>query len=130
MPVNEKRVLRASIVGALVGGAWGALGSVIALDTMLGALLLPCFICPPIQYSCGGPSDVATLFVFGILWHAVGVATVFGTWTALRTWRRAGHCGRCKYDLRGSPNGICPECGMPFDPEKIEAEIREKYPPG
>lgn len=26
-------------------------------------------------------------------------------------WVGAGLCGECGYDLRGSPSGVCPECG-------------------
>lgn len=32
-----------------------------------------------------------------------------------RVFAREGICVRCGYDLRGSENGRCPECGMPFE---------------
>jgi hypothetical protein len=28
------------------------------------------------------------------------------------SWRRAGRCLHCGYDLRGSTDGVCPECGL------------------
>ena len=45
-------------------------------------------------------------------------ALIFGIWPTLalgrhikRRYFSAGICRKCGYDLRGSPSGVCPECG-------------------
>ena len=35
-----------------------------------------------------------------------------------------GHCTTCGYNLRGSPGGICPECGTPFEGHRTKPAIR------
>jgi predicted amidophosphoribosyltransferase len=32
-------------------------------------------------------------------------------------------CPNCRYDLRATTTGICPECGTPFDPKHIPPQL-------
>jgi len=48
---------------------------------------------------------------------------LFGTWPAIaltrhikRRYFSPGICRKCGYDLRGSPSGVCPECGRGSNP--------------
>ncbi len=48
---------------------------------------------------------------------------LFGTWSAIalkhhikRRYFTEGICRKCGYDLRGSPSGVCPECGLASNP--------------
>lgn len=52
----------------------------------------------------------------GFRWIGLGVlifaAGVFANAMCWHTWRRAGRCRKCKYDMRHSVGVICPECGL------------------
>lgn len=37
------------------------------------------------------------------------------------------YCRRCSYDLRGSPNSICPECGTRFDRNNALTYVTNKW---
>ena len=57
----------------------------------------------------GSSTNVARVFV--PLWAGLLLALP-AIFHAVRT--PAGHCGKCRYDLRGVPGTIvCPECGQP-----------------
>jgi hypothetical protein len=52
---------------------------------------------------------------------------LFGTWPAVALTRHIkrryftdGVCRSCGYDLRGSPSGICPECGRSSNPQRCK----------
>jgi hypothetical protein len=45
------------------------------------------------------------------VWPAVWGAGAVWRVVRRRRWRRAGRCGACGYDLRGTGGGRCPECG-------------------
>jgi hypothetical protein len=66
--------------------------------------------------SGGGPSIDLRPVVLGIDCVAAGLAVVLvRLWLVKRSRRvalRHGMCARCGYDLRGSPTGRCPECGV------------------
>lgn len=54
---------------------------------------------------------------------------LFGLWPAIalslhikRRYFTEGICRSCGYDLRGSPSGVCPECGRPPRKEKTPAK--------
>ncbi len=65
----------------------------------------------------GGVSCAVVGLVF------VVIACAYVVWLR-RLKVRAGCCGRCGYDLRGSANsGRCPECGRPF-PRKVASGER------
>ncbi len=73
----------------------------------------------------------------GWTWHGTSITfplwlptLLFGTWPAIaltrhlkRRYFTTGICRKCGYDLRGSPSGICPECGRSSKPP------RDKAPP-
>jgi hypothetical protein len=50
---------------------------------------------------------INTIFYAGVLWLLFMIPG--GVRRAVR--RKRGLCSRCGYDLRASPNGVCPECG-------------------
>ena len=37
------------------------------------------------------------------------------------------HCPACDYDLRGTTEAVCPECGTPFTPAGIAARARYRW---
>jgi predicted amidophosphoribosyltransferase len=49
------------------------------------------------------------------------LATVTRSYVRMRR-RRAGHCERCSYNLRGLPEPRCPECGTAFEPPEFADE--------
>ncbi len=80
--------------------AWGGLGAVITVGSVLG---LGCVV------------------GFGV--HLIRLATVLSR--VRSTHYRA--CGRCGYDVRGlSAAGHCPECGLACDPDRL-ASFWERY---
>ncbi|MDX2198269.1 MAG: hypothetical protein SF069_04760 [Phycisphaerae bacterium] len=66
----------------------------------------------------------------GTFCSQIGVALIVGAmFRALLLWQSrvpAGFCRECRYDLRGSPSGKCPECGFqntgdaPMEPVRPE----------
>jgi hypothetical protein len=46
------------------------------------------------------------------------MALAYGPWRRRRR-RRRGKCIACGYSLRGLPEPRCPECGRPFDPNRM-----------
>ncbi len=60
---------------------------------------------------------------------AIAPAALFAAVVYLRNrwWpeSRPGHCLVCGYDLRGLPEPRCPECGTPFDPAEVPAQVND-----
>ena len=63
-------------------------------------------------YSIRAGTASTTLTLEVAFWPAVVLAGVPLAWGYFR-WIPPGHCKRCRYDLRGSPGDLCPECGTP-----------------
>jgi hypothetical protein len=71
---------------------------------------------PRAQLMHGYPAVTST--AFAVPYWAITMATA--VWPGVMVWRRVrsrrratqGLCVTCGYDLRGSPDGRCPECGV------------------
>jgi hypothetical protein len=63
---------------------------------------------------------LALTAVFALLYAAV-LYRVTRNYVRHRRYR-TGHCGVCRYSLRGLTEPRCPECGTAFDPEFLDSD--------
>jgi hypothetical protein len=107
--------------------------SIMMGDGVLGGLpppkWLPAWRNPPpmpaVPYHPVWSGLLLNTLLFAAVWSGAGVFSGI----VLRRWRISqGHCPSCRYDLRGCPDSICPECGSPESLRVLWAARKRSQP--
>lgn len=104
-----------------------------AFVTWLVVLGVLVFVAATLDLTVGGGVDVPDRWIVAIV--VSGLIAFAMVWYSNRRARRLledeNHllCLRCRYSLRASgAEGVCPECGIQFDAEQVQAAWNSRYP--